>query len=212
MSCPICQKRKPKRFCPARSDKICAVCCGTEREVTIDCPSDCPYLHAARRYEIEHRKPVPPDQMPYPDVEFPAHLVEERRDLLAGLGYTILKFAEEHKPLDDSGVFTALTALAETYRTLDTGIYYERLPDAPLPQALYEKLSQFLKEYKEQSARTGVDRARDSEVFRLLVFILRLGRHETNGRPRSRAFLDFLRAQFPRPAEAQEEASRIILP
>ena len=40
MSCPICEKRPPKRFCPAKGEKICAVCCGREREVTIDCPPD----------------------------------------------------------------------------------------------------------------------------------------------------------------------------
>ncbi len=49
MSCPICEKRKAARFCPAKGEKICAVCCGTEREVTIDCPSDCAYLLAAHR-------------------------------------------------------------------------------------------------------------------------------------------------------------------
>jgi len=55
---------------------------------------------------------------------------------------------------------------------------------------------------------------KDSEIFQLLVFLLRVGKQETNGRPLSRAFLSFLRARFPLPAEAQvtQEASRIILP
>src|SRR3989442_2247168 len=44
VSCPIFEKRKPGRFCPAKGEKICAVCCGTEREVTLDCPADCAYL------------------------------------------------------------------------------------------------------------------------------------------------------------------------
>ena len=57
MSCAICEKRPPKRYCPAKGEKICAICCGREREVTIDCPSDCPHLTAAHRYEAEHRKP-----------------------------------------------------------------------------------------------------------------------------------------------------------
>ena len=41
MSCPICEKRPAKRFCPAKGEKICAICCGEGREVTIDCPMDC---------------------------------------------------------------------------------------------------------------------------------------------------------------------------
>jgi hypothetical protein len=214
VSCPICARRKPERFCPAKGEKICAICCGTEREVTIDCPSDCLYLVAARRYEQSHRKPVAPNQVPYPDVEFPVDLVHERRALLSGLGFTILQFAAENRLLDDAEVAAALGALAETHRTLSTGILYERPPEAPLPRALYGRLAEFLqKTRKEETEQTGSRRLKDMEIFYLLVFLLRVGRHERNSRPRSRAFLDFLRAQFPRtPAEAAPEPSRIILP
>jgi hypothetical protein len=213
VSCPICEKRKPKRFCPAKGEKICAVCCGVEREVTIDCPSDCAYLIAARRYEHEHRKPLSPNDLPYRDLDFSMDLVHERSAAISGLGYTVLKFANENRATADSEALAALSALAETYRTLGTGIYYERPPEAPLPRALYGQLVEFLHEYEKQEAeRAGLGGLKDSEVFYLLVFLLRIGRHETNGRPRSRAFLDFLRARFPRAAEAEREASRIIVP
>ncbi len=213
MSCPICEKRKPKRFCPAKGEKICAVCCGIEREVTIDCPSECPYLIAARRYEDEHRKPIAPEQVPYPDVQFPSDLIHERAAVLSGLGYSILQFGAENRSLNDAEVLEALGALAESYRTLVTGIYYERPPEAPLPHALYGQLAQFLLEFKKEDAqRTGLSSLKDSEAFHLLVFLLRVGKHEANGRPRSRAFLDFLRAQFPRAMELEREAPRIITP
>src|SRR2546429_6036822 len=39
---------------PAKGETICAICCGTGREVTIDCAPDCPHLAAAHRYEDEH--------------------------------------------------------------------------------------------------------------------------------------------------------------
>src|SRR5438067_13025412 len=64
MTCPICHKRKAKRFCPARGDGICSVCCGTEREVTIDCPSDCAHLIACRQYDYE-RKEIDWEKMPF---------------------------------------------------------------------------------------------------------------------------------------------------
>jgi len=44
------------------------------------------------------------------------------------------------------------------------------------------------------------------------VFLARVLRARSNGRPRCRAFLDFLRAQFPVAAPAEREASRIIVP
>ena len=59
MSCAICEKRKAKRFCPAVHGRICPQCCGEQREVTLDCPSDCPYLRQAR----EHEKPRASDQI-----------------------------------------------------------------------------------------------------------------------------------------------------
>jgi len=213
VSCPICEKRKPKRFCPAKTEKICAVCCGTEREVTIDCPSDCAYLVAARRYEAEHPQPLPPEEVPHPDVDVSPDLIHERRAVVSGFSYHILKFALENRAVNDADVLAALAALADTFRTLGTGLYYEKPPDSSARRGLYELLLHFVEEVrKQESERAGFAILKDSEVFHLLVFLLRVGKRQTNGRPRSRAFLDFLRAQFPRSAELQPEPPRIIVP
>ncbi|HUJ31553.1 MAG TPA: B-box zinc finger protein [Candidatus Acidoferrum sp.] len=212
MVCPICEKRPAKRFCPAKGEKICAVCCGTEREATIDCPPDCSYLVTAHRYEAEHRKPVSAEEFPYRDVEFPVEFVYERWPIVTGLASTILAFQAQNKELNDGAARLALEALAETYRTLGTGIYYERPPDAPMARALYGQIGGFLQEFrKQQTERAGFPSLKDSEIFRLLVFMLRVCKQETNGRPLSRAFLAFLRERFPLPA-AEKDAPRIIVP
>jgi hypothetical protein len=213
VACPLCELRKPKRYCPAKAELICAVCCGEKREVTIDCPSDCSYLIASRRWDRERRKPITVADVPYPDLSISMDLIRERQPIFSGLGYAVLKAAAAVPSVDDSGAIEALTALAETYRTLGTGLYYERPPDGPAARAVYMHLSQLIAELRQeeqkQSAFGGV---KDSEIFRLVVFLLRVAKYETNGRPRSRAFLDFLSAQFPRMAEAQAEPSRIIVP
>ncbi len=214
MSCPICGKRPPKRFCPSKGEKICAICCGREREVTIDCPSACPHLLAARRWEAEHRQPLPAEEFPYPDLQFPVDFVYERWPLVTGIANAILAFHIQHKDLHDGAVFSALESLAEMYRTLGSGIYYERPPDAPLPRALYAQIAQSLQEFqKNESGRSKFPRLKDSDIFQLLVFILRIAKQESSARPRSRAFLDFLRARFPLPADASsQDAPRIIVP
>ena len=214
MTCSICEKRPAKRFCPAKFEKICAICCGEGREFTIDCPVDCSYLIAAHRYEAEHRKPVPFEALPYPDVQFPAEFIYHHWPVVAGLSGRILRFQADSEDLHDSAIADALQALAETYRTLGTGIYYERPPDAPAARALYGHLAAFLQEFKkEESGRAGFSTLKDSEIFQLLVFLMRVGKQETNGRPISRAFLGFLRTKFPLPAvAAEQEASRIIIP
>ncbi len=212
MLCPICNKRRPERFCPAKGEKICALCCGTEREVTIDCPSDCSYLLAAHRYEEGHRKPLSARDAPFPDVHFSPDLIHERRPVVSGLGYAILKFAAAQSSLVDADVLAALAALAETYRTLISGIYYERPPAYAVARLLYDELNRFLQELKQQDAqRTGFTNLKASEIFYLLVFLQRVGHARTSGRPRARGFLQFLRAQYPQ-AELEPEQPRIIMP
>jgi hypothetical protein len=215
MSCAICEKRPPKRFCPAKGEKICAICCGQEREVSIDCPLDCPYLIAAHRYEAEHRKPIPPEEFPYRGTDVSMEFIYEHWPVVTGIATTVLAFHAQNRELNDGAIFAALDALAETYRTLGTGIYYERPPDAPLARALYGHLAGFFQDFRKQEAqRRGTSSLKDSDVFLLLVFLLRVGKQETNGRPRSRAFLGFLRAKFPLPvaAAAVADGPRIIMP
>ena len=212
MSCPICEKRKPERFCPAKGEKICAVCCGTEREVSIDCPSDCSYLVAAHRYENEHQRSLPADT-PLLEEKIPQDTVYAHQQLMSALAFSIAKFCAVQPSATDPDVLAALQALAQTYKTLGSGIIYEKPPDAPLPQELYGALVALLTEIKKQQAERANSAAwKDSEVFFLLVFLYRMGLLRTNGRPRSRRFIEFLRAQFSQAPELKREESRIIVP
>src|ERR1700733_13199901 len=126
--CPICNKRRAERYCLAMGEKICAIDCGIEREVTIDCPSDCGYLVAAHRWEQNHPKPLAEGDVPFPDVSFPPDLIHTRQAMLSGLGYAVLIYAADKRSLTDSDVFAAVQAMAETRRTLLSGIYYEKPP------------------------------------------------------------------------------------
>jgi len=214
MSCTICEKRLPKRFCPAKGEKICAVCCGREREITIDCPADCTHLLAGRRYEAEHREPVKPEEYPYADLRFSVDLVYERWPLVSSLGLLIVTFASQHKELNDADIYSVLDHLAETYRALGTGIYYERVPEIPLRQALYRELARYLTDSRQGgNGMQGGAVSTDADIFKLLVFLLRMNKMETSGRPRSRSFLEFLRSRFPLPAnKTAPTSSRIIIP
>jgi hypothetical protein len=210
--CPICEKRKAARFCPAKAEKICAVCCGTEREVSIDCPADCTYLVAAHRYESEHPRSLPADT-PLLDETIPQDVVHMQQQLMAALAFSIAKFCAPQPSATDPDVLAALQALAQTYKTLSSGILYENPPSAPLPRELYAALTAFLGEIRKQQAERANSAAfKDTEVFYLLVFLYRMGLLRTNGRPRSRQFIEFLRGQFPQAPELKREESRIIVP
>ncbi len=209
--CAICNRRRPERFCPAKSERICAICCGTERERTIDCTPDCAYLIKAHRYEREHRPPLSPGEVPFPDTEISRSLVYEQQSLLSGLAQAIAAFAAEHRSLADGDVLAGITSLAETYRTLLSGIYYEQPPSAVLPAALYSALVRFIQEHKSQSAGLGWA-VKDSAIFAVLVYLARICRSSMNGRPRSRLFLEILSAGSAQTSKRQEESSRIIIP
>ena len=210
--CAICAKRRPERFCPAKGEKICAPCCGKEREVTLDCPPDCAYLIAAHRYEQEHRKPLSASETPFRGVEFSSRVIYDREPFVSGLAFTISQFAANHRDLNDEETLTGIKALGETYRTLVSGIYYEQPPATQPAAGLYSALAAFIQDYKKKEhERVGFSTIKDSETFYILVFLARLIRNWTNGRPRARLYLQLLRSQFPQ-QELQAETSRIIAP
>lgn len=211
MLCPICQKRKPGRFCPAKAEKICAVCCGTEREATIDCPADCGYLLSAHRYENEHPRSLAADT-PLLDVRITSDTIQTHGQFLSAVAFTIAKFCAAQPSATDPDVLDALRALAETYKTLVSGIVYEQPPVVPVQRELYSVLAAFMNEVKQQATQTSIGAVKDSEIFQLLVFVYRMGLLRTNGRPRSRRFIEFLRGQFPGAQELKREESRIIVP
>jgi hypothetical protein len=209
--CTICNKRKPGRFCPAKAEKICPVCCGTEREVTIDCPSDCGYLVSAHRYEEQHPRALAANT-PLLDVRITSDTIQLHGQFLSAVAFTIAKFASSQPACTDVDVLAALRALAESYKTLVSGIVYEQPPAIPAQRELYDVLSSFLTEVKQQSTATEFPPPKDSEISQLLVFLFRMGLLRTNGRPRSRKFIEFLRGQFPGAQELKREESRIIVP
>ena len=209
--CPICQKRKPGRFCPAKAETICPVCCGTEREVTLDCPLDCAYLLAAHRYEEQHPRQLPADT-PLLDVRLAQDLVRIHPQLMSAIAFTIAKFCAVQPAATDPDVLAALQSLAESYKTLAAGIVFEQSPVPPIQRGLYNALIAFFNETKQSPAQNPQGRPKDSEIFQLLVFLYRMGLLRTNGRPRSRRFLEFLRGQFPGAHELKREESRIIVP
>jgi hypothetical protein len=212
LSCPICEKRKGARFCPAKGETICAVCCGTGREVTIDCPPDCPHLIAAHRYEDEHPRSLPPDT-PLLDINLPSDIIHTQQQLMAAFAFTIATFCAANRGATDPDVLAAIQALAETCKTLRSGIYYEKPPDARLPRELYAALTTFIAEVKQQQdERSNSSALKGADIFYLLVFLYRMGLLRTNGRPRSRRYIEFLRSQFPEAQELKREESRIIVP
>jgi hypothetical protein len=218
LTCPICQIRKEKRFCPAVHNRICPQCCGEQREVTLDCPSDCPYLIQAR----EHEKPRSADQIDpaglFLPVEVSDKFMYEKEHLLMGLTYALAKAARADRSLHDQDLIAALSILATSYeRLVNSGLHYGQPVTGDSRRRVAAEIEKMIKQYREaEQKHVGYSSLRDSDVLKALVFLVRLAHGRTSGRPKSRAFVEFLFAQFPEKESAvvtpQESSSRIILP
>ncbi len=199
MSCKICETRRPRRFCPGVGGDICSVCCGTEREVTVSCPLSCEYLQDARRHE---RLPdLKPEDIPNQDIRVTESFLENHTELIALTSLALLEGAANTPGAVDYDVREALDTLVRTYRTLESGLIYESRPANPLAANIHLAVCNALVEAKQRmQERTGLTAIRDVEILGALAFLQRLEISHNNGRRRGRAFLDFLRQQFPAPA------------
>ena len=208
--CAICHKKKAKRYCPGLRETICATCCGTEREVTVDCPFDCVYLRESRRYEEE--KAGPPPELAFPDIEVGDAFLAEHEQLIGKIGYQLLRYALENPRTTDNDLLGALEKLVRTYQTLSSGIYYESLPEEGGQIGVFREVKKFLDEHQEQERKKGsLAPLRENDLIRALVFLHRLATVRSNRRPRGKAFLDFLRQTYPE-AAARKEEPRLIVP
>src|ERR1019366_9608238 len=117
--CGICQKKKAKRYCPGVRKQICALCCGTEREVSVDCPFDCPYLRESRRYDFD--KAERPASLPFPAVEVDDGFLAEHEQFVGVIGVHLLRSALANPQTTDKDLQGAIQSLVRTYESLVSG-------------------------------------------------------------------------------------------
>jgi hypothetical protein len=211
MQCSICSTRRPRRFCPGVHGEICTLCCGAEREVTVDCPLDCEFLREGRRHE---KAPTHnPAEFPNRDVQVTEKLVSANERLLSFLSVTIFQAAMQVPGLVDSDALEALDGLIRTYRTLQSGVYYESRPNNPLAGAIFTAVQDALTEYRTAEQRElGMTKTRDADVLGMLVFLQHFALFRDNSRRRGRAFLDALREFHPpAPEPSGSSPSSVIL-
>jgi len=201
--------RKPRRFCPGVRGDICAICCGQEREQTIHCPLDCQYLIEARRHE---EPPIAdPATFPHQDIRVTEEFLVKNEPVLIWIGMHVLSAAVETPDAADSDIKDALDGLVRTYRTLQSGLVYESRPTNPVASAIFEHVQASVDEmWKHERERSGVTTIRDADILGVLSFLQRLEIQHNNGRRLGRAFVHFLRSQFPQAQPAEQSPSVIV--
>jgi hypothetical protein len=211
MACELCEKRRPRRYCPGIRGEICPICCGTHREETVHCPLECVYLQDARK----HEKPpaADPDNLPNRDIRVSESFLREREELFVFAGRTIRDAALTMQDAVDLDVREALEALVQTYKTMESGLLYETRPSNLLAAAICQRFRQQLAEFlRQRKERLGMETIRDADVLGVLVFLQRLEYLNNNGRKWGRAFLGFLLQQIPDTIESDGVSRRVAGP
>ena len=217
MACAICETGKEKRFCPAVHGRICPTCCGTEREVSLDCPGDCVYLLQARR-----------NQRPgeFSDVDLPAvvrnlqvseEMLLRHETLFGNLMGALTICSRRDGSLHDRDLIAGLSALVQSYEVrAKSGLLYQPATANPMQQHISGELQKAIVDYEKiVQQNAGYSSVRDSDVLPMIVIVLRLALSHTSGRPLSRGFMDFLAAEFPDKSVitgAEGSGSRLIVP
>ena len=143
-----------------------------EREVTISCPLDCPYLVEARRHEKPHD--LNPDEVPNRDVQVTEEFLREHEPLLVFLGSRLLEASLATAGAVDSDVREALQSLIRTYRTLQSGLYYETRPTNLVAAGIHQRMQEAVEGLRKELAEKNATPLRDVEILGTLVFLERV--------------------------------------
>jgi hypothetical protein len=207
-TCPLCSTRLGKRFCPAKDGHICAVCCGTKREIEIDCPSTCGYLKASRSYEAE--KPIVDRELLAKVRKYDGDFLNRFEHVLMLVNGTVIEERLASSWLVDNDVIEVYKALATTMRTLSSGIYYESLPEGSVKLSLYRRLKEVFDELMKPDPAAARPVLKASEAVEILEFVLVAAQMNSSVRPRSRRYLDWIAESFGYPQP--ERSSGLIIP
>jgi len=152
MTCPSCGQRKGRRACPALGQTICTVCCATKRLVELDCPDDCPHLHAAREHPAAQvrRQQERDVAILLPSIR---HLTERQHQLFFLFHSAIARHTPQgFTRLVDEDIEQAARAVAATLETASRGVIYEHAASSLPAQRLATELTALLGQIREQGA------------------------------------------------------------
>lgn len=188
--CPICEVRKPKRYCTARGENICPQCCATNREVSINCPFECQYLRESRAHEKVERDS---ETLPHRDYEITEAFLRHADVTIMLFSMFLSRAAVGHPNLTDAEMREAVEAIVHRFRG-------NPLPELQgTPAEVYSHFdASFSKFRADLAAEQGASSVfNDRTLLGVAVFLARMAHGHNNGKPLCRAFVHFLRESFP---------------
>lgn len=150
MKCPLCNRRKAKRYCPAKKTSICPQCCGEKRVVEIPCPADCQYLTSGRSYQAG--KEVVQQLSRLDDSRLQEKILAMKLRfpaLIHFLESVIVEFNQELASLRDRDVADAVSLVLERYRLEQKGLIFQERSTKPFVDSLANELAKAIEEKRD---------------------------------------------------------------
>jgi hypothetical protein len=209
MKCPLCQKRKGRRHCPATKALICSHCCGTKRRVEVRCPEDCVYLQGAHAGAWEGRTTEKErDQRRL--APFASGLTDAQRELFIVSMVGLAAIGARRADVTDRLLSEAVGTLRKTIETRDKGILYDHQADDARAQALVHEIANLYEERDTEGRRSAPSDSDLLAVLKALESALGATIAEAGD---ARAFLETIaRVTAGAVREPQEHTPRLILP
>ncbi|NIP29547.1 MAG: hypothetical protein GTO02_04225 [Candidatus Dadabacteria bacterium] len=125
MKCVVCNRRKGKRYCPAKHTKICAICCAEKRGIEINCPLDCEYLIAGQKVHQQRITKARIEKEGIKSYVKKTDLYLKSPEFFANIEIAISRLYRSNKNLSNKDLILGLEQASKTLETQDKGIIYE---------------------------------------------------------------------------------------
>ncbi len=202
-TCWSCNKVRGKRACPAHGGElICSKCCGTKRQISIQCPSDCTYLKGADAgWQSATRQKE--------EARFIAcffQLNEAQLVFSLFVHHLVFSAGARFASLSDDELEDVLRTARKTLETRTKGIVYSHHAQWPGLERLADWLAKLL---SERAQIQSAPEASDADVVQVLQTIERaVEAHASQGAKRG-GYLELARQVF---ASSLEGAPPLELP
>ncbi len=221
MKCIVCNQKKAKRFCPAKSGQICPQCCGEKRILELDCPDDCQYLESGRRHEMElHARYYASTD---PNRQQRNHrILSQFDDFISRLEYLLGDERLGSRDFTDQDAATALDLVLDTLRTEQKGVLYERTSSDVRVDVVRRRITELVQSQRspQGAAQTPGMLVQNSETegiklsdaVECLETIREVIQNHINEKAGTQAYVDFLARLLPRRPKIESGGSSLIIP
>ena len=210
MKCLICERRKGKRHCPAKSGYICPICCGEKRGIEINCPLDCTYYVEGRKYQQEKVSRQRLRKEGVGSFIRRAEIYNKNPKIFNEIEIAFVNVFRTNKRIRNVDLAEGLELVLKTLATEKRGLVYDHRSENSVSNEISDRVIKIIREYKDNiqlgKSRISIDDGREivEEFLNEVEFFI-----ENELNPRS-YFIHILR-YHPQRAETLHGAGNIIL-